>query len=114
MNTENKLSYNTHLEILIKAINEDYKKWSGGEFSSFKSDGLTLNISEGRKFDKIISDNSVWGFVAKTNGLLKDIPYFVGDVFKPAGWRGPAKHVRGSIFDTNIDWFSWTGPNYLK
>ena len=47
-------------------------------------------------------------------GLLKDIPYFVGDVFKPAGWRGPAKHVRGSIFDTNIDWFSWTGPNYLK
>ena len=52
--------------------------------------------------------------MAKTNGLLKDIPYFVGDVFKPAGWRGPAKHVRGSIFDTNIDWFSWTGPNYLK
>ena len=30
MNTENKLSYNTHLEILIKAINENYKKWSGG------------------------------------------------------------------------------------
>ena len=29
-----------------------------------------------------------------------------------AGWAAPAKHVRGSIFDTNQNWFRWTGPNY--
>ena len=40
-------------------------------------------------------------------------PYNVGDVFKAAGWRAPAKHVRGSIFDYKNDWFQWTGPNYL-
>ena len=50
---------------------------------------------------------------ANSDGVLKGIPYFKGDVFKPAGWKGPAKYERGSIFDTNTNWFSWTGPNYL-
>ena len=49
----------------------------------------------------------------KTDGVLKGIPYFVGDVFKAAGWRAPAKHVRGTIFSSKTNWFSWTGPNYL-
>ncbi len=80
MNTENKLSYNTHLEILIKAINEDYKKWNGGKFSSFKSNGLTLTISEGRKFDKIISDNSVWGFTLEVLYLILILIGLVGQV----------------------------------
>ena len=35
------------------------------------------------------------------------------DVFKAAGWRAPAKHVRGTIFSSKTNWFSWTGPNYL-
>ena len=63
--------------------------------------------------DKVIHDNSVWGFVAKKDGVLKGIPYFVGDVFKAASWRAPAKHVRGSIFNGTSDWYQWTGPNYL-
>ena len=71
-----------------------------------------LDIRSGRKFDKVVSNGSVWGFVAKTNGKLKGIPYFVGDVFKAAGWSAPAKWQRGSIFDTNNNWYSWTGPNY--
>jgi len=41
------------------------------------------------------------------------VAYNVGDVFKAAGWSAPAKWQRGSIFDTNTNWFSWTGPNYL-
>ena len=72
-----------------------------------------LDIRSGRKFDKVVSNGSVWGFVIKTNGKLKGIPYFVGDVFKPAGWSAPAKHVRGSIFSSKSNWYSWTGPNYL-
>ena len=54
----------------------------------------------------------MWGFVAKTDGVLKGIPYLEGDVFKAAGWAAPAKHVRGSIYDDNQNWFHWTGPNY--
>jgi len=72
-----------------------------------------LRVKSGKKYDKVIQGSSVWGFIAKTNGVLKGIPYNKGDVFKAAGWRAPAKHVRGSIYDTNQDWFSWTGPRYM-
>ena len=74
---------------------------------------LSVSVKSGRKFDKVLHGNSVWGFVAKKNGVHKGITYFVGDVFKAASWRGPAKHVRGSIYDKKQTWFHWTGPRYL-
>ena len=105
------LDYNDAMDNLLDGINNKYKSWNPSK--TYKPDGMVLSISPGRKFDKVIHDNSVWGFVAKTDGMLKGIPYFVGDVFKAAGWRAPAKHVRGSIFDSSSDWYAWTGPNYL-
>jgi hypothetical protein len=111
MNKENKKMYDSAISDLLIGINNKYKSWNPSK--TYKPDGLVLSISPGRKFDKVIHDNSVWGFVAKTDGMLKGIPYFVGDVFKAAGWRAPAKHVRGSIFDSSSDWYAWTGPNYL-
>jgi len=71
-------------------------------------------LVNGRKFIKVIEDNSVWGFIAKKDGEHKGLPMKAGDVFKPAGWASAAKYVRGSIFDKNTDWFAWTGPNYLR
>jgi hypothetical protein len=124
MNRESKIEYVEALGNLMGGIKKDYAKW-GSDIDKLdepqKSIRLkmidefnkNLDIRSGRKFDKVVSNGSVWGFVAKTDGLLKGIPYFVGDVFKAAGWAAPAKHVRGSIFDSNTDWFSWTGPNYL-
>lgn len=48
---------------------------------------------------------TIWGFVDRENG----------DIYKPAGLKAPAKHVRGNIFDKKT-WtgFSWTGPQYLR
>ncbi len=105
------LDYNDAMDNLLDGINNKYKSWNPSK--TYKPDGMVLSISPGRKFDKVIHDNSVWGFVAKKNGVHKGITYFVGDVFKAASWRGPAKHVRGSIFSNGTDWYSWTGPNYL-
>ena len=125
METKNREMYNKAVDNLLVGIGNDYDRWSNPnrdgvdeqmklikEASAvrFKK---TLYVKPGRKFDKVIHDNSVWGFVAKTDGLLKGIPYFVGDVFKAASWASPAKHVRGSIFATEQNWFAWTGPNYL-
>lgn len=103
--------YDSAISDLLIGINNKYKSWNTS--TTYKPDGMVLSIKPGRKFDKVIHDNSVWGFVAKTDGMLKGIPYFVGDVFKAAGWRAPAKHVRGSIFSTETNWYQWTGPNYL-
>ena len=116
MNSDNKKMYDSAVDNLLVGINEHYRNWTSNwdnptdSRNKFK-DGLS--VKSGRKFDKVIHDNSVWGFVAKTDGVLKGVSYFVGDVFKAASWAAPAKHVRGSIFDTNTDWFAWTGPNYL-
>ena len=111
-----KTDYESCLDDLLEGINEDYKNWTSGwddptgTRENFKEG---LSVKSGRKFDKIIKENSVWGFVAKTDGIHKGIPYKKGDVFKAASWRAPAKHVRGSIYDTNTNWYQWTGPNYL-
>ena len=124
MNKENKIKYVEALGNLMGGIKEDYKNW-GSDVDSLSDSqkkirlemidrfNKNLDIRSGRKFDKIVSNGSVWGFVAKTDGVLKGIPYFVGDVFKAAGWRAPAKHVRGSIYDKKQTWFHWTGPRYL-
>ena len=127
MNSDNKKMYDEAIVNLLDGIGIDYINWNkpfvtDDEDSELRNKIRTesiakfvagLHVKPGRKFDKIIKENSVWGFVAKTDGVLKGIPYNVGDVFKPAGWRGPAKHVRGTIFSDNTNWYQWTGPNYL-
>tara|TARA_Y100001951_G_C11241771_1_gene240953 strand:- start:642 stop:971 length:330 start_codon:yes stop_codon:yes gene_type:complete len=104
--------YNSSIDKLLYNINENYKNWYGRSDNWHKKN-LVLSVKTGRKFDKVISDSSVWGFVAKSDGVHKGISYKLGDVFKPAGWNAPAKHVRGSIFSDSVNWFEWTGPNYL-
>ena len=126
MNSNTKKTYDSAVDNLIVGIGNDYENWNSPygktdwtkvekririeSINKFKN---TLYVKPGRKFDKVIHGTSVWGFVAKTDGVLKGIPYFVGDVFKAAGWAAPAKHVRGSIFATETNWYAWTGPNYL-
>ena len=121
------LDYDDAVDNLLVGISKDYDNWSGLNRDWFVSDESmkeikeasavkfkkTLTVKSGRKFDKVLHGNSVWGFVAKTDGVLKGIPYFVGDVFKAASWSAPAKHVRGTIFSDNTNWYQWTGPNYL-
>ena len=71
-------------------------------------------VYPGRKFDRIVFQNSTMAFVAKANGTHKGIDYKLGDVFKSATRKQPAKHVRGSIFDKSYDkWNTWTGPAYM-
>ena len=120
---KSKIDYVEALGNLMQGIKESYAGW-GSDIDSLdepsKSIRLkmidefnsSLDVKSGRKFDKIISNGSVWGFVAKDDGVLKGIPHKMGDVFKAAGWRAPAKWARGSIFSSD-KFYSWTGPNYL-
>ena len=108
MDEKLKYRYDLAIENLLEDIQKDYYEFSHGSEKL-----LGLKVKPGRKFDRIMNSSSAWGFVAKVDGMLKGLPYKVGDVFKPATWRQPAKHVRGNIFDYKTDWFRWTGPNYL-
>ena len=112
LNKDAATDFNNCVEKLLENIGNSFANWTQNEerTQNFR-DGLRIN--KGRKFTKVIEKNRVWGFVANVDGVLKGIPYFKGDVFKAAGWRAPAKHVRGSIFSNETNWFTWTGPNYL-
>jgi len=98
----------------------DYKKWCDQrDRSEFLNDeyfserfkefdeSLVVN-TRGKKYVKLISDNSVWGFVVKEDGDK----FKKGDILKAASWNAPAKNkARGNIFE-EYD-VNWTGPLYL-
>ncbi len=65
---------------------------------------------------------SVFCFVAAENTQTKGLgTVSVGDVLKAAGYKKPAKHHRGNIFDDHNGLrgrsgqreIAWTGPEYL-
>jgi len=72
----------------------------------------TLKKSKGKKFIRIFQENpstkdrSAWAFINTENG----------DVLKPAGWKKPAKHARGNIYndDYGIGTVTAYGPQYLR
>jgi len=111
--TKNGLSFDEAMDNLLVKIEEDYQNW-GGNRTTNKGRTLDLSLKVGRKFIKVVEGNRVWGFVAKVDGVHKGVPMLKGDILKAAGWSAPAKHSRGSIFDSKMhNSFSWTGPNYL-
>ena len=84
--------------ILGRALQKNYDR------RGYSSDTV-FDVVEGRKYWKIMMINnqeSVHAFIDKKTG----------DVFKPASWRGPAKHVRYNLIDevsyatciANADW----------
>ena len=82
---------------LSKVWAESYEKFVAG-----------LEYRPGRKYLKIISNNSVWGFINLKNENFKE-----GDILKAANYNAPTLNkARGNIFNDNYE-ISWTGPKYL-
>ena len=111
----NGLSFDDAMTNLLSEIQVSYNNWGSRTGIDKK---LDLNLDKGRKFVKVVEGSlgqrRVWGFVSLVDGTHKGLPLKRGDILKAAGWRGPAKHSRGSIFDSEFHKsFSWTGPNYL-
>ena len=80
---------------LAEYIKADYNKYG------YKSD-YNVTIKKGRKYYKVITENSVHCFVDVKNG----------DVYKPASWNKPAKHVRFNLLQDPQDCYNkcdWSG-----
>jgi len=107
------------INTLIQAIKTDYINWTTNngtkEMSSY-SQGVVdsmednIQVKEGKKYIKIIRENSVWGFISKV-----DFKHFrKGDILKAAGYNAPALNApRGNILDGGYT-VRWTGPLYLN
>jgi hypothetical protein len=79
-----------------------------------------LEIEEGNKFIKVVKvghQRIVYAFVAKNSFTTKTFGTVnAGDIYKPATYKAPAKHARGSILDaTNgMSRMNSYGPEYLR
>lgn len=109
------------LDELVELAKKDYRKWSDigsrydGETDSrrkIKDDMISeynreISYSDGSKYVKIVTGNSVWGFVVRVHN---DKKFRFGDILKPAGWKTPARNfARGNVVDGNFGGVSWTG-----
>ena len=109
------------LDELVELAKKDYRKWSDigsrydGETDSrrkIKDDMISeynreISYSDGSKYVKIVTGNSVWGFVVR---IHNDKKFRFGDILKPAGWKTPARNfARGNVIDGNFGGVSWTG-----
>ena len=65
-----KEDFDARLDLLCENINKDYVNWSNGRASLGDLKGM-IRIKPGRKFIKIIRENSVWGFVGKPMVYIK-------------------------------------------
>tara|TARA_R110002153_G_C13040560_1_gene469812 strand:- start:178 stop:516 length:339 start_codon:yes stop_codon:yes gene_type:complete len=95
---------------MIAAANYDYNSFmpeNKGMCDDF-ADGWKIKV--GKKYIKIASKISVWGFVVNVDN---DKKFKKGDVLMAAGWAGPARNkARGNVLEGGFG-IEWTGPRYL-
>ena len=83
---------------LIEVIKADYLKFIGRGKDYADCEAHTqkmiddfnngFEVKEGRAYTKIITKNSVWGFVVKSEN---DKLFYKGDILKAAGYATPAR-----------------------
>ena len=84
-------------------LRERNEKFMQEKFPTLKADAWDVKF--GRRFVKVIRGRSVYAFIELGSG----------DIYKPASWRAPAKHVRGNIFNDNpLAGTGIYGVDYLK
>ena len=111
----NKLPYDAEflnaLAELEMRIIEDYNAFSsGGSNDIMKAEFAdNINYAPGRKFLKITTKSSVWGFINLSHPKFEE-----GDLLKAASWKTPAlNRPRGNIFNNDYV-INWTGPKYIS
>ncbi len=112
-------NYVASIEKLLEAIKNDYHQsqmlYDRGTLSDYSKGAIDrfnagIRAEYNRKYTKIISDNSVWGFVVAVND---DAKFKLGDILRAASWSIPARNAsRGNIFGNYS--IRWTGPGYLR
>lgn len=104
---------NEAISTLIEAIKADYANYSDST-SEIRQKMIAefndkISYTVGKKYTKIISGGSVWGFIVNED----DAKFRKGDILKAASWSAPAKNsARGNIIDGGYE-IRWTGPLYL-
>ena len=99
------------IENMLAAAESDYNNFmpeNKGMCDDF-ADGWKIKV--GKKYIKIASKISVWGFVVNVDN---DKKFKKGDLLYPAGYAAPARNkARGNVLEGGFA-IQWTGPAYLR
>ena len=106
------------LDKYIERIKEDYKRWSGNSMKHNPDNEMTIKfcngirMTEGQKYYKIMTENSVHSFIVKKDSNLRGKDFKRGDMLKAASWASPALNcARGNILGAYD--VQWTGALYM-
>lgn len=75
----------------------------------FPNQYKTLSLSRGRRYRRIEARSAMKGQEASNASAWGFIDTHTGDVLKSDGWKKPAKHARGNLFDEKQG-MGWVGP----
>ena len=113
---------------MIEAMTDDFRSWNAPVVSSLVRHQSAERVSDfaarqvrnfrdcfevttGRKYAKVIHQDSVTAFVVLTD---TDKKFERGDILKPAGYAAPARNAaRGNVLRGGYP-INWTGPLYLN
>jgi hypothetical protein len=74
----------------------------------------TMSAEVGNKYIKVVVTHGPMSGGQRSVYCFFD---FLGNIYKAASWKAPAKHIRGSVFDKDHSWgkaLSDYGAVYLK
>ena len=107
----------------VRALNENAKneRWAN-ELSQY-----TYRVEYLKKYARIVMERrndagavygrSVHSFVVLNNGFTKSLGHVLrGDIMKPASWKTPARHARGTVFAEKWEQYGADiyGANYMR
>ena len=99
------------LDNLLDVIRADYARFSKNHPNMIQRFNDGLRVENGKKYLKVITGNSVWGFIVTTTD---DSKFAFGDILKAESWAKPARNqARGNVVTGDLSWVRWTGPAYL-
>jgi hypothetical protein len=104
--TADAANFETRLQDFVKATDAFILAYYQKGFESLVAAGLVpkIELQRGKKFIRVVSRETNGG------GGVYCFLDLQGNIFKADGWKRPAKHIRGSIFDENFSLGKGLGP----
>ena len=100
-----------YVDAMNEKVREESKKYN---YESYLSDHLVKFVPGGRNYGRIDTGTRVHSFIALKDISTKSLTFKKGDILKPASYKAPAKHARGSVYDPkSYEGYSTNGPHYL-
>jgi hypothetical protein len=102
--------FETALAMYLEGAKELKAEYLAKIYTNTAPPKLEFSVMRGARFLRVVyedgSSRSVYSFVEAATG----------DVYKPEGWKKPAKHVRSNIFSAKhgLEHHNWYGPEYLR